>query len=210
MTGPFALAPPAGAFGLLDEAIDYTLGAVRTVSPPLLPRPTPCSEWDLRTLLEHLNEALDVVAECIDAGCINLHPSDHHGGGRQDPAATFLVRAAVLRQAWRRIGHRRAIAIADRSLTATVFAATLALEIAVHGWDVSQASGQGQPIPPVLAIGLFAIGPLVIDNASRHRLFASAVDVSSQASPSDVLVAFLGRTPAHIVTAEPGLPTSQP
>jgi uncharacterized protein (TIGR03086 family) len=199
MTGTSAAVPPAGAFGLLDEAIDYTLGAVRTVSPPLLPRPTPCSEWDLRTLLEHLNEALDVIAECINGGCINLDPGDDHGGdGQQDPAATFLVRAAALRQAWRRADPRQAITIADHSLTATVVATTLAVEIAVHGWDVSQASGRAQPIPPVLAIGLFAVCPLVIDNASRHRLFASAVDVSSQASPSDVLVAFLGRTPTHI------------
>jgi len=50
-----------GASGLLDDAIEYALGAVRTVSPPLLTSPTPCSDWDLRALLQHLNEALDVL-----------------------------------------------------------------------------------------------------------------------------------------------------
>jgi len=168
----------------------------------LLSRPTPCSEWDLRTLLEHLDEALDVITECVDTGRISLHPGDGRAGdGGTDPAATFLARAGALRHAWRRAGQPRAITIADRSLTATVVAATLALEIAVHGWDVSQASGRARPIPPALALGLFAICPLVIDNASRQRLFASAVDVSPQASPGDVLVAFLGRTPTHAGTA---------
>ncbi len=196
MTGARPVAAPVGAFGLLDDAIDYALGAVQTVSPPLLPGPTPCSEWDLRTLLQHLDEALRVFGEGVGTGCIRLQPGgDGDGDGQHDPAATFLVRAAAVRQGCRLGGHRRAIAVADRSLTTTMVAATVALEIAVHGWDVSQASGQARPIPPALAMGLYAICPLVIDNTTRHRLFGSAVEVSSQASPSDVLVAFLGRTP---------------
>lgn len=210
MTGTHPIAPPAGAFGLLDDAIDYALGAVQTVSPPLLPCPTPCSEWNLRTLLQHLNDALDVFAEGIGTGCINLHPrGDRDGDGQHDPAGTFLVRAAALRQRWRHGGPSRPITVADRSLTTTMLAATLAVEIAVHGWDVSQASGQARPLPPALAIGLYAICPLVIDNTTRHWLFAGAVKASSQASPSDVLVAFLGRTPIPTGAAGPDqVPTS--
>jgi len=177
-----------GASGLLDDAIEYALGAVRAVSPRLLTSPTPCSDWDLRALLQHLNEALDVLAEASGG---RIKP--HSGRDRvQDPAASFLLRATALRQ--QRWGSR-AVTIADRPLTAATVATVLAVEIAVHGWDVSQASGQARPIPPALAIGLFAVCPLVIDNTTRHRLFAGAVEVSSPASPSDVLVAFLGRTP---------------
>lgn len=198
MTGTDPVAAPVGAFGLLDGAMDYALGAVQTVSPQLLPCPTPCSEWNLRTLLQHLNDALDVLAEGIGTGCVSLYQDDDRGGySRQDPAKIFLVRAAAQRHAWRSGGHDRAITIADRSLTASVVAAALAVEIAVHGWDVSQASGQARPIPPALAIGLFAVCPLVVDNTTRHRLFARAVEVPSQASPSDLLVAFLGRTPSR-------------
>jgi len=75
-----------GASGLLDDAIEYALGAVRTVSPPLLTSPTPCSDWDLRALLQHLNEALDVLAEA-SGGRIKLHSGRDR---EQDPAGMQL------------------------------------------------------------------------------------------------------------------------
>jgi uncharacterized protein (TIGR03086 family) len=194
MTGPHPVARSVGAFGLLDDAIDYARSAVQTVSPPLLTSPTPCSEWDLRALLQHLNEALEVLAECGGTGRVNLHPGRDPDGDRgRDPAATFLLRTAAIRDGRRRGRGSRPVTIADRSLTATTVATILAVEIAVHGWDVSQASGQARPIPPALATGLYAVCPLFIDNTTRHGLFASAVEVSAHAGPSDVLVAFLGR-----------------
>ena len=48
----------AGGTGLLERALAYCLGAVEAVTPALLPRPTPCGNWDLRGLLHHLNGSL--------------------------------------------------------------------------------------------------------------------------------------------------------
>jgi uncharacterized protein (TIGR03086 family) len=193
-TGPTPL--PAGAFGLLDEAIAYASGAVRVVTPQSLTGPTPCSGWDMRTLLHHLTDALDVLAEGIDTGCVTLRPvvvSDVDG--ESDPAVTFLARAGRIRARCRDGGRHQTISISGHPVTTSMIAAVVAVEIAVHGWDVSQASGQAQPIPDALAIGLLAIVALVVADTTRHRLFAAAVAVSSQASPGDRLVAFLGRSP---------------
>jgi hypothetical protein len=70
-----------------------------------------------------------------------------------------------------------------------------ALEIAVHGWDMSRACGHCQPIPPTLAAGLLAIAPLLVPGTDRHPLFATPVSVPPEAGLSDQLVAFLGRSP---------------
>jgi uncharacterized protein (TIGR03086 family) len=70
-----------------------------------------------------------------------------------------------------------------------------AIEIAVHGWDISQACGQRRPIPDALAAALLAIAPLLIPETGRHPLFSPPVAASAQASPGDRLVAFLGRNP---------------
>jgi len=78
MTDAEAVAVPADALGLLEGAIGYALGAVRAVTPQLLSGPTPCADWDLRTLLHHLNDALDVLGEGIDTGRIGPYPA---GGG---------------------------------------------------------------------------------------------------------------------------------
>jgi hypothetical protein len=61
------------------------------------------------------------------------------------------------------------------------------------GWDIAWACGQRQPIPPGLAIDLLKLSPLVVTDATRHPLFAAPVAVSPLASPSDRLVASLGR-----------------
>ena len=82
--------------------------------------------------------------------------------------------------------------IAGRLVTAGALAGAGALEIAVHGWDMSQACGHGQPIPPDLAAGLLAIAPLLVPSA-RHPLFAAPVSVAPEAGASDQLTAFLGR-----------------
>ena len=74
-------------------------------------------------------------------------------------------------------------------------AATAALEVALHGWDISRACGQRQPIPRFLAIDLLAIAPLLVPRARLHPLFAAPVAVAATACPSDRLAAFLGRSP---------------
>lgn len=74
-------------------------------------------------------------------------------------------------------------------------AATAALEVAVHGWDISRACGQRQPIPRALATGLLAVARVLVPHAGRHPLFAAPVAVAAMAGPGDRLVAFLGRSP---------------
>jgi uncharacterized protein (TIGR03086 family) len=191
------MAVPADAVGLLERAIGYALGSVTAVAPNFLSRPTPCSDWDLRTLLEHVNESLAALHEGIETGCIGPAPFTEDIG---DPAAglvaTFRDRASRLLGALATAdGHKQVIAIADLPLWAGIVAATGAIEIAVHGWDISRTCGHREPIPPVLAADILAISPLLVDGATRRLQFAAPVAVSPLASASDRLVAFLGRRP---------------
>ena len=94
----------------------------------------------------------------------------------------------------RGVDRLRAGVLARASAAADLRAA--ALEVAVHGWDISRACGQRRPIPPALAAGLLVIAPVLVPGTDRHPLFAAPVTVTTTASPSDRLAAFLGRTPA--------------
>jgi hypothetical protein len=88
------------------------------------------------------------------------------------------------------------VVIEGLPLTAGMVARTGAIELAVHGWDVSRACGRCRPIPDALAAELLAICSLVVPAAARAPLFAARVTVAPSASPSDRLVALLGRDPA--------------
>jgi uncharacterized protein (TIGR03086 family) len=208
MTRDGATAWPAGEIRLLEPAVGYALMVVAAVTPEFLSHPTPCRGWDLRMLLRHASESLAAIDEGINAGCIGRYPPTEDAGLAADPAGAFRDRACRLLDALISPGSRTSLGsrtspgrqhegihIADGLLTARTLAGAGALEIAVHGWDISRACGRCQPIPPALAADLQAIAPLLVPCTGRHPLFAAPVNVAPQASPSDQLTAFLGRIP---------------
>jgi uncharacterized protein (TIGR03086 family) len=196
MTPAAPTAWPADGARLLEPSISYALGAALAVTPELLSRPTPCREWDLRMLLRHACESLAAFGEGIEAGHVGLDPAAEDGALLTDPARAFRDRVGQLLAAWTGPEHERQVVdIAGCPLAAGVMAATAALEVAVHGWDISRACGQRQPIPRALATGLLAIAPVLVPRTGRHPLFAAPVAVAATAGPSDLLTAFLGRSP---------------
>lgn len=177
----------------LTQAIRYALGAARTIAPEQLLNPTPCQGWDLRMLLKHATESLTGLREGISLGRVSLVPADNPGA---PPVQGFRDQARLLLEALPGRAHRRQdISIGGFPLRADAITAIGALEIAVHGWDISQASATCQPIPPLLATGLLATALLLVPANNRHPLFAAPVSTTTKAHPSDQLVAFLGRTP---------------
>jgi uncharacterized protein (TIGR03086 family) len=185
----------AAEAGLLEPAIGYALGAIQAVTPDLLSRATPCRGWDLRMLLRHASESLAALSEGACGGRVGLRPAAEDATA--DPVRTFRDRAGLLLGAWTSAtGPPEVITIADRCLPPSILAAAGALEIAVHGWDMSQACGHCLPIPALLATDLLEVAPLLVPALGRRPLFADPVAVAPTADPSDRLTAFLGRPAA--------------
>jgi uncharacterized protein (TIGR03086 family) len=183
--------------GLLEHAVSYALASAGQVTPQLLPLATPCEGWDLRTLLLHVSDSLAVLAEVMRAGHIALGPlPGHEPTTEADPVACLRRQARDLLGACTSASaEERLVAIGDRELTASRVTAAGAIEIAVHGWDISVACGVRRPVPPALAVALLPVAPVLIPRATRAGLFADPVPVPEAARPGDRLVAFLGRPP---------------
>ena len=144
-------------------------------------------------LLGHANESLAALHEGLTAGCVALSPPE--GYPAADPVTTFHDRASRLLTASASGGSHHLISIAHWPIALTTMTVTAALEIAVHGWDISQACGPRRPIPHTLASELLEPSSLLVPLTGRHSLFAPPVPVSPTACPSDQLIAFLGRIP---------------
>jgi uncharacterized protein (TIGR03086 family) len=176
---------------LLERAIGYTRAALALVDDSRLDDPTPCADWDLRTLLEHMDDALAAFTEASELGAVDLSPLV----GR--PEADRLVESLKLRAcaalgAWSHHYGDEPVRIGAASLDAGVLAAVGALEIAVHGWDVAQSCGTDLPLPPSLAGSLLDVAADVVGAADRPLRFAAPRDTDSL-DPGDRLLAFLGR-----------------
>src|SRR5206468_6447050 len=81
------------AVGLLERAIAYALVSLDAVAPPLLSAPTPCAGWDLRTLVDHLNDSVGVLCEGIATGRVSPAGGPDPGEGL---VVAFRVRAHEL------------------------------------------------------------------------------------------------------------------
>ena len=203
-----------GAIGLLAGAVSYMLGVCAPLGPEEMALPTPCPHWDLARLLGHLCESMADLEAALRTGRLDLDGPPGRAGG--DPVEALRDRAAELLCAgYCYGGPERFVAVGGLPIPAGVVACTGAVEIAVHGWDVSAArarAGRGRaggdgdgdvreaPIPAALATRMLRLGPLLV--AGREGLFGVPVEVPAQASPGDRLVGYLGRHPgaAAIVT----------
>jgi uncharacterized protein (TIGR03086 family) len=193
-----AASVPSGAVALLASAIRYALDACAQVAPGEMGLPTPSTEWDLTALLAHLAASMADVESAIRTGHLDLEPVNPppppDGQDPGDPVDLLRGRAANLLVAcYDHHGPQRLVLVGGVPLAAGIVACTGAVEIAVHGWDVSAARGRGAPIPPGLATRMLGLCPLLV--TGREGLFAAPVAVPPGASPGDQLIAYLGRVP---------------
>ena len=192
------MSTPSGATGLLAGAISYALGVCTLVEPGDMALPTPCPGWDLGTLLVHLSDSIADLETAVRTGHLDLerpgNPPAWPPAG--NPVDVLRDRAAeLLSVSYCYVGPERFVAVGGLPVPVGLVVCTGAVEIAVHGWDVSSALGARAPIPAALATRMLRLCPLIV--AGRDGLFAAPVEVPAQASPGDRLVGYLGRNPGH-------------
>lgn len=141
-------------------------------------------------MLAHLEDSLDAFTEAAD-GRIGVGPPAGDGARVE----VLREKACALLGAWScDPSGRTCVAVGDSDLASPLLVATAALEVAVHGWDVSRATGQGAPIPADLARGLLAVAEQSVDPLDRGVRFATARPASGPSYDARLL-AFLGRDP---------------
>ena len=159
--------------------------------------PTPCGDWDLRTLLNHTilwtsysaerRAHGESVAEELMAKDFTAEP-----GFRQDYEAQ-LDRAV---RAWSDPGTWEGdIGVMGDATPAADVAAMLIMELALHGWDVARATGQDYTCDEAVAQALIQTVEAQAELFRKYQGFADAVAVPADASTFDRALALSGRDP---------------
>jgi uncharacterized protein (TIGR03086 family) len=189
-------APLLESLEMLERAVGYTRVQLQAVSREMLCLPTPCEGWRLGALLEHMAESLDVLTEAADLGHVALSdvPALECTPSPVDAVEQLRVRACSLLGAWSAVARDDAVMVGDRPLSSSLLACAGALEVAVHGWDVSQATGVRAPIPAALARDLLIWADVLVGDEDRPERFGYPITGPS-VGPSSRLVMLLGREP---------------
>jgi uncharacterized protein (TIGR03086 family) len=149
---------------------------------------TPCDQWDVKTLLNHVLDTQNYFlasARGEDASPPGPNPPDGLIG--QDPAATF---AKVHKDMLSTYGNPGVIEKTGPSL-GIAFADQL-----IHGWDLAKATGQDATMPDGLAAAAYELIHGRFSDEQRKGMFKPEVKVPDDASPQDKLLAYTGRKPS--------------
>lgn len=184
---------------LIDQAVATALEVVENIKPDQLDAPTPCAEFDVRALVNHLlfwgpplagaGHKRQVAPVAESESSVDLTAGDWAA----DLAAHFrsLATAWGGPSAWTGL---TSVGSPER-MPAEVIGAMVVGEVVVHTWDLARATGQA----PTWDDGLLAfVHADLVATAPMGRdmgLFGPEVPVPADAPLIDRIVGLTGRTP---------------
>ena len=181
----------------LESAIASLRTVVAGIKPDQLDDPTPCANFDVRTLLGHFLGNLDSVAGGLRGGRMpaELPPRPEILG--DDPVKAYDSVMADFLAAVRSPGAmERVLTVPFGEVPAPALIGFVAFDLVVHGWDLATATGQPYDPPAALVAEVDTFARQVVAPEWRDGdTFAAEVELAPDASPLEQLVAFSGRQP---------------
>jgi uncharacterized protein (TIGR03086 family) len=151
--------------------------------------PTPCSDYTLHDLVEHLMGSIRALGAIAGADI----PEEIQASSAEDYIAQAAEPALA---AWRARGGDGDVPFGDGTAPATVPLGILAIEFFIHAWDFAQATGQPFAASDALTRFVTELTEQIVrpENRGPGKGFANVVDTEIDDAVSK-LMAFTGRTP---------------
>lgn len=184
-----------GNVELLASVLAKTGDVVEGVRPDQRGLATPCDDYDVETLVNHIVGWLRV----FDAGCHGrpheAAASDYRCGA--DPAREFRAAAADLVAGWEEYGVDREVSVTGAKLPGEQVLGMTVIEFLTHGWDLAVATGQSVPFTEQEAQEALdrAEATLPPQYRGENMPFGPIVPVAGDAPAVDRMVGFMGRDP---------------
>lgn len=180
----------------LDRALAAADSVVAGIAPGQWSAPTPCTELDVRAVVNHLVTGNLLFAAILREQDLPDRDADHLGG---DPVGAYRRAAAELQEAFAVPGVLESVFTAPFGTGPGVALAHVrVIEALVHGWDVTRATGQRADFPDDVAERALAVARRLMESRPEGRgaAFAAEVPVPAGAPAIDRLAGFLGRPTA--------------
>jgi uncharacterized protein (TIGR03086 family) len=178
----------------LSQTFDHAHAVVGGVKPDQLGNSTPCTEWDVKTLLSHTLGVVANIGGAVAGKAPTGHPNEM--ALNADLAGQFRSLADTTLAAWKSAGLEGETNIGAGPMPRQAAISINLLDTATHSWDLARATGQPEELPAELAgLVLGICQGFVTDEVRSGAGFAPAVPVGDDASATQRLVAFLGRQP---------------
>ncbi len=178
------------------QALGSTRAFVAGIGAGQWANPTPCADWDVRALVNHIvvgnlwaaelatGHTINDVGDRLDGDALGGSPLDAYERSAEVAASAFEAPGAL----------EAPCAVSYGPVPGSVYAGHRFIDVLIHGWDIAIATGQ----PPTLAAHLVAacwdvINPQLAD-LQASGMFGSHTDPPASTNPQTRLLETLGRT----------------
>ena len=176
------------------RALAATGAHVAALTPDDLMRPTPCAEWDVRALLNHVLGNNHLYARAVTGEAVDWAERDDDRVG-DDAAAVFAASATAVTAAFDGADLDAEVALPFGRLPGAQAVAVHFVDVLAHGWDLAVALGRDAALDHELAsTALDIVGFYPPDVFGSPVFFAEQQPCPADAPPDVRLVATLGRT----------------
>jgi uncharacterized protein (TIGR03086 family) len=158
---------------------------------------TPCTDWDLRTLLNHtiLWTAYSAERRARDEA-VPDELMNRDFVAERGYAAGYAAQLDKAVAAWSDpAAWQRDLNVMGSPTPSADVAALLIAEMVLHGWDVAKASGQGYSCPDDVAAAVYEAVQANAELFRKYQGFADEVPVPDSAPVLDRALALSGRDP---------------
>ncbi len=164
-------------------------GVVGGITPDQLDRPTPCADYTVRGVLEHMIGGATMFAAAFRGEAAPepdlRNPLQGFGPALENLGASISAPGAL----------DRTVAAPFGEVPGETFARFVILDGLVHAWDMAVATGQPYDPPAELVAAADAFARGAVDPLRDGTTFADAVEPAPDASPIERLAAYTGRRP---------------
>lgn len=179
--------PPTDDLRCAELSLGVLQQVVRGIAADDLGKQTPCREYDVASLTDHLLNSITVLGGMAGAEFPERDPDD-----TVERQVILAARPAL--DAWHRRGMDGTVPFGKGEAPAKVPVGILSLEFLVHAWDYAAATGREVPAPDSLSEYVLDLAKKIITPQGRATAgFDDPIDVPDDAPPMQRLLAFTGR-----------------
>ena len=157
--------------------------------------PTPSSEWDVRTLLNHIvggnwwvrplveGKTIPEVGDRFDGDLLGHDPKSAYTLSAEDAAAAFRSPGAMAAPC----------AVSYGPVPGEIYAGHRFIDVLIHGWDLVKATGQDTWLDPELVQVCWDVVEPQVELLKGSGMFGTEPELPADADLQTQLLARLGR-----------------
>ena len=180
---------------LFAQAVHEFDGRVQQVKADQWHDPTPCTEWDVHALVNHLvNEArwvrpllmgktLEEVGDSLDGDLLGDDPIGSWNGARDEELAAVGSLGSP----------EEMVHVSWGQIPASEYLTQVLIDHVIHGWDLARAIGVDEQLSPELVDFCLEVTRPMEPMLRGSGRFGDKVEISQGAGPQAELLGLLGR-----------------